>query len=125
MDFSDPTSRKDRSSVVPMINIVFLLLIFFLISAAVERVAPFEIDPPESAAELPPTTPDTLFISADGTLAFGEVRGEAVYAALAEQGLAEVVIEADRALPARFLATVLAGLGAQGVTGVRLAVDRP
>ncbi|MEO0620905.1 MAG: biopolymer transporter ExbD [Pseudomonadota bacterium] len=124
MDFSDGRTRRDRSSVVPMINIVFLLLIFFLLSATVETLPPFEISPPESQAEAPPETPDTLFIGADGTLAFGEVRGDAVFDAIAQSGLDRLLLRADRELPARRIAAILARCGEVGIASIRLVVER-
>ncbi|MEM9146001.1 MAG: biopolymer transporter ExbD [Pseudomonadota bacterium] len=125
MDFSEPTARRDRTSVVPMINIVFLLLIFFLLSATVQTLAPFDVAPPASRAEAPVETPETLFIAADGTMAFDQARGEAVFAEIAATGLSRVLVSADRDLPAQRLAQIMGQLGAAGVTSARLVVERP
>ena len=49
MQFPDPPRRKPPESIVPMINVVFLLLIFFLMTAQIAPPDPFEINPPDSA----------------------------------------------------------------------------
>ncbi|WP_201150810.1 ExbD/TolR family protein [Rhodovulum sulfidophilum] len=61
-------------SIVPMINVVFLLLIFFLMSARLVPPAPFEAEPPRAdGAE--PAAGEMLHLSASGDLAFGAARG--------------------------------------------------
>ena len=47
MEFA-PASRPHtpRESVVPMINVVFLLLIFFLMTAQITAPTPVEVTPP-------------------------------------------------------------------------------
>ena len=48
MRFAPPGARprRPRESAVPMINIVFLLLIFFLMTATIAPPAPFAVTPP-------------------------------------------------------------------------------
>mgnify|MGYP001226358493 CR=1 FL=1 len=43
------TSIDDR--IMPLINIVFLLLIFFLVAGVIKDVEPVDVDPPASVAE--------------------------------------------------------------------------
>ena len=42
--------RPSEENVLPLINIVFLLLIFFMIAGALSVTAPFELDPPAARA---------------------------------------------------------------------------
>ncbi|MFN3280067.1 MAG: ExbD/TolR family protein, partial [Tabrizicola sp.] len=47
MDFSEPQRRTKNLTLLPMINVVFLLLIFFLIGARLRPAEPFLTEPPE------------------------------------------------------------------------------
>ncbi|MFO8152078.1 ExbD/TolR family protein [Thioalkalivibrio sp.] len=66
----------EDARVLPLINIVFLLLIFFLITGHLSIQAPFELEPVQSASGSHPHTDDlTVFMGADGRLA---IEGESV-----------------------------------------------
>ena len=83
MRFSDPPRRKAEGSIVPMINVVFLLLIFFLMTAEIAPPAPFEVAPPTAEAEGDPAPAElTLYLAEDGTLAFQDARGPEALGAL-------------------------------------------
>lgn len=105
--FAPAASRRARAeSIVPMINVVFLLLIFFMMSAQLAPPDPFELMVPQTPEGAAPEAGNALYISDDGLLAYGEARGEAVFAALAgHQG--PLQIRADRALDGAALARVL------------------
>jgi len=123
MQFSPPRpNRRPRENIVPMINVVFLLLIFFLMTAQIAPPDPFEITPPSSSSQAPADGPATLYIAPDGTLAFLQARGEdAVFAALAEAPKdSPLLIRADAGLEASKLAGLLARLAAVGVANVAL-----
>lgn len=124
-----PQPKPPVESVTPMINVVFLLLIFFLMTATIAPPAPFEVEPPQAEAEPASTeTPDTLHLAADGRMAFGEARGEAALAAAAaanlgaEQG-APLALRADAGMEAAALARVLSRLGERGVTRADIVVS--
>ena len=124
MDFSQPRRRSRTDSIVPMINIVFLLLIFFLMTATIAPPAPVEVAPPESTAEGRVERQRTLFVAADGRLAFGEARGGEVFDALAGLPMdgPPLLIRADRGVPGARVAEVISRLGALGLGRVRLIV---
>lgn len=109
-----------------MINVVFLLLIFFLMTASLVTPPPLEITPPEAQADIADPRPGTLFVAADGTLAFGGVTGAAALGLLAETaGDEPLPIMADAAYPAAELARLLPQLSAIGIEDVRLMTVRP
>ena len=123
MDFSDPAPRGARDSIVPMINIVFLLLVFFLLTVTVRPPSPFAVAPPESAARAVAEADRTLYIAADGRLAWGDARGEAVFDAIARSApVGPLPVRADRDLPGPVLGRALTRLGAAGVAEVKLVV---
>ncbi len=129
MDFGPPRPRRLRDGAVPMINVVFLLLVFFLLTPTLAERAPLPVDLPES--RIPPAEigDDALYVAADGRIAWREARGEAVYdaiaAAVAEEGLARLDLRADRALPGPTAAAIVARLGAAGVSEIALVVGAP
>lgn len=67
-----PRTPEAREHTLPLVNIVFLLLIFFLLAGTLRMTDLFEITPPESISQ---TAPDahsiTISIAADGRLAAG------------------------------------------------------
>lgn len=123
MRFPARPSRARQESVVPMINVVFLLLIFFMISSELAPAPPFDVSPPETDGTDAATdrADDTLYVDAAGEIAWGGLRGEAALQALFARGDAPLEIRADASLPAREVAALLARLAAAGVADVRLA----
>lgn len=121
MQFAPPRHRRSAENIVPMINVVFLLLIFFLMTAQIAPPEPFDIDPPASASDDIAEGPIVLHVSADGSLAFRDARGEAVFAALSglDRDVA-LLIRADATTKARDLARLLPKLAGLGLTDVSL-----
>ena len=52
-----------------MINVVFLLLIFFMVASSINAPTPIDTVPPESRQRRELNAPLTLYMSADGTMA--------------------------------------------------------
>lgn len=128
MDFSYAKPRRQSEPALPMINVVFLLLIFFLMSAQIVAPPPIEVSPPTTAQGEPPREDVRLHISADGTLALDSLRGSLVWGQLAQTTAPEavsVLIRADAALPAAQLARVMARLSGLGFGDVKLATVKP
>ncbi|WP_293574984.1 biopolymer transporter ExbD [Phaeobacter sp.] len=127
MEFSPPPRRPRSESIVPMINVVFLLLIFFLMTSRLAEPEPFDVTPPEATHETEPSAEPVLFISADNKIHFDGAEGEAAIARLAAQTDpgATLQIRADAALEAKALATVLRDLAAAGLARAELVVRQP
>jgi len=104
-----------------MINVVFLLLIFFLMTAQIAPPDPLEVTPPVADAAPREMRDDTLYLDADGALAFGTLRGDPAIAAAAS--MATLSLRADAGLPATDLAQVLMQLAAAGQTRVTLVTE--
>lgn len=121
MRFAAPPRRRPAENIVPMINVVFLLLIFFLMTARIAPPDPFAVTVPASDAGDPAPGPAVLHVAADGALAFGAARGEAVFAAL--DPAAPLSMRADTALPAADLARLLTRLVAAGLSEVALLTE--
>lgn len=110
------------NNIVPMINVVFLLLIFFLMVAQLSKPAPVAVSLPQSTggAETPPGV--VLYIDASGEVAFEDARGGVAVArvvALAAPGVT-LTIRADAGADAAAVAALLPRLS--GFDSLTLAV---
>lgn len=125
MDLGQTRRKPARESVVPMINVVFLLLIFFLMSAQIAPPEPFDVTPPHSSAEGRAEGQRILHVAASGEMALDDLRGEDVFTGLDELGGNEpLMIRADKGVDAAQIAALLPELAARGVQRVKL-VSRP
>ena len=122
-----PAARRSppRESVVPMINIVFLLLVFFLMTSQIAPPDPVEISPPRAGDGAPVDHGVRLFVGPDGTARTAELSGEAALAALAARDPAAgpVILAADAEVPAATIARLMRRLAALGVAQVELSVQ--
>ncbi|TVQ92883.1 MAG: biopolymer transporter ExbD [Chromatiaceae bacterium] len=89
---------RSEDHLIPLINVVFLMLIFFMVAGQLGVPDPFEVAPPtarDDAALLP--APVELLLAADGRLALaGElVSGDRLEDALLRAGVAAAALEAD------------------------------
>lgn len=123
MDFDTEPARSRGESIVPMINVVFLLLIFFLITARIAPPEPFPVDLPAAAADSPAEGGGALWLAADGRIAFEGLAGEVAVAAAASaarEAGEPLLVRADRASDGATLARLLAALGEAGAAEVRI-----
>ncbi|MEM9349405.1 MAG: biopolymer transporter ExbD [Pseudomonadota bacterium] len=131
MDFSEPDPRPRAESIIPMINVVFLLLIFFLMTAQIAPPEPFEVEPPQASTEDPADAELILYIGPDGALGFREAAGEdAVLVEL--RTLADtspepplLSIRADADVPGAALAAILPKLAEAGFREAQIITALP
>lgn len=127
MDFSPPKGRQAGEQILPMINVVFLLLIFFLLSSQIAPRAPFSVTPPQLETGEPSRPEALLFMSADGQLHFSgaqtEDAVEAVFARASE--LESLSLRADANVSASAVATLITQLRDAGIQSVTLRGVRP
>ncbi len=125
MRFHTAPKRPTGESVIPMINVVFLLLVFFLMTAQIAPPEPFEVEPPVADNETPAQGKATLHVSKDGELAYEEARGEeAVLSALA--GYPEdtpLMLRADKAVAAKDIAALMPKLASIGIHSLKLVSE--
>lgn len=98
MNFERTQPKKDDDErILPLINVVFLLLIFFMLAGRLAASDPFEVEPAHSASEGLAETPEMLvLVGADGRLALdGEVLDEAAL----KTAVAERAAENEGATP--------------------------
>ena len=127
--------RRREENVIPMINVVFLLLIFFLMTAHIAPPAALEVTLPEVKIDAAAEGALTLYLGADGTPAFRDVIGapqafdalDMSYRALCPDGACarppKLLIRADTALEAAVLPAVLRQLAARKITDIDLVTQ--
>lgn len=122
-----PRPRKsDDDRILPLVNIVFLLLIFFMIAGQLTRQDLFEISPPETVASSPDDSDEeTVLFAADGRIAYrGEAADEAgLLAALrarAAGGQTAIRLKADARAEAAAVARLLQRMREAGMRDIRL-----
>lgn len=118
-----PRRTDDEDRILPLINIVFLLLIFFMAVGRLSATDPFRITPPISASEgAPATEPMLIAVGTEGRLALnGEVLEEAdLLARISEAEPTEIRIKSDGGVEALRVVGLLTQLKELGVSSVRL-----
>jgi len=127
MLFPDPPRRRPSENLLPMINVVFLLLIFFLLAAKIAPPTPFEMTPPEASGD--PAVPGeepVLWLGPEGEIALGAARGDTALEALAAVRAAcsedcdWLLLRADAGAAADALARLMPRLAAMGYARVSL-----
>lgn len=137
MKFHAPPRRRTSENLVPMINVVFLLLIFFLMTAQIAPPEPFAVTPPSSDSDLRAEGEFALFLDAEGQLGYLEHLGDGALKALTADRAAwcaardcvadqpPVTLRADGQVSAAHLAALLPRLGAMGFAQVHLVTRTP
>jgi len=70
MKFATPEKKRSGDAMIPLINVVFLLVIFFMLAGVLEKAPPFQIAVPESRSEQEAIKNEaTIFLSSDGMVA--------------------------------------------------------
>jgi biopolymer transport protein ExbD len=121
-----PRRRADEDErILPLINVVFLLLVFFMVAGRLMASDPFPLDPVESASEGAPADGRLISFGPDGELALdGRLVEEAELLSALREDLAvaprtEIRLKADGGAAATGLVALLARLrdiGADSVT---------
>ncbi len=124
MDLSDIPRKPRAESIVPMINVVFLLLIFFLMTSQIAPPEPFPVEVPQAQSEQEAESDAVLYIDATGTLSFDGVTGAAALDQLTAIAptTTTLTVKADGRLEANLLAVTLGDLTRAGFSDVALVV---
>lgn len=88
MQIPAPPRKPRAEAIVPMINVVFLLLVFFLMTAQIAPPEPFPVALPEAEQQDEPANGyGTLYLSAEGVIAYRDLRGD--------QAIAQAVLDSE------------------------------
>ncbi len=119
MIFAPLTRPRQRSeSIVPMINVVFLLLIFFLMNAQMAPPDPIKITPPTATGDVAEDSETVIHLGAeDEIFVNGELASD-----LPNTLSGDVLLKADINASATRLAMILRQAADRGAKDVRLLV---
>ena len=132
MRLARPPKRSQQESTITLINVVFLMLIFFLIAGTLTPPLDKDVTLISTLESEQAEPPDALFVTADGILrARGEeVTAQAYVAAVRQKDLllpedpVSVKIAADRDLPAERLIALVGELRDAGATRIAVVTER-
>lgn len=123
-------SRRDDDNMIPLINIVFLLLVFYMMAGEISSVMGDHVDPPFSSSHKAlESSPVVLVLDAENVLS---INGEPVELYQLESKLPEitgmapsrVVLKADHEVTAASLSRLMRVLHDNQVTTIAL-LSRP
>lgn len=73
MEFERPKRRHYDVNLVPLINVIFLLLIFFMVAGRVDKLDMFEIDVPVAVSGFSESRkPPVIYFGVDGRIAVND-----------------------------------------------------
>ena len=129
IDFDQQPPRRQIEPVVPLINVVFLLLVFFLLAGTLSPSDPVDVALPKGEIDDKSTAkPISLYM--EGFVWFEKKVMEAklvptmLSKELADVGADGVTIKADAKAPAAELLILMEGLRAAGIEEVTLLTER-
>lgn len=115
--------RRSRDSTIALINVVFLMLIFFLVAGTVAPPLDPDLKLVETSDLEGREPPDALVLRADGTLSFRAVQTDPeTY--MVDHGAGPVRIVPDRNVPGIRLIEVTGALRRLGASSVMLVTER-
>jgi biopolymer transport protein ExbD len=130
-DFDEDPPRRQFETLIPLINVVFLLLIFFLLAGTMTPADNVAVDLPVGAlSDDEREMPATLLVEADGFVWLGErvidpkIAEQALKEYLADKGKERVAIKADAEAPAEALLLLMEALRKVGVQQVTIVTER-
>ena len=132
MKLYDEDREEPEINLTSLIDVVFLLLIFFMVSTTFERHSLLRLDLPEAATAETETVPNIIemVITEDGRLfiddqMLADDRRSTVQAAIVERFAdnpdATLVVRADAEAPHRLVVRVLDAAAAEGIRRLTIA----
>ena len=129
MKLTRPSRDQQSETIIALIDVVFFLLIFFMLIGRMDATAPFEVSPPiaQSGTDMP-AGGATVSVAVDGSLALDgiEVTREALDMALAEllaqNETLRVRVNAHRDAELRYVLPLIGRAEAMGIRDVVLVV---
>lgn len=131
IDLEEPRRRPPYETMVPLINVVFLLLIFFLLAGTMGPSEPVSVNLPKGTFDDKNTRePATLYMEKDGFIWLGksmvppELSGVLIKGFLKDAGTDRVAIKADQEAPADSLLALMESLRVAGVKEVTIQTEQ-
>ncbi|WP_244423600.1 ExbD/TolR family protein [Nitratireductor pacificus] len=132
MRLARPRAARERESTVTLINIVFLMLIFFLVAGTLTPPLDGEVTLISTTDAERSEPPGALFVTRDGALrvkgaevdAAGFVAQRRAQSEAPDSETLEITVAADRDLPASRLVDIVGALKAAGASKISIITER-
>ena len=125
MNFRKTSYISEKENIVPMINIVFLLLIFFLITSSLVSRPGEIIERPSGLTDAQVEDPNYLFVTSSFEIMYLGQSGEIAWNLIEESNLNTLTIEADRNLAANKFISLLKRLSNINIPHLEMIVSDP
>ena len=125
MNFRKTSYFSEKENIVPMINIVFLLLIFFLITSSLVSRPGEIIERPFGLTDAQVEDPNYLFVTSSSKIMYLGESGEIAWKLIEESNLNTLTIEADRNLAANKFIALLNRLSNINIPHLEMIVSDP
>ena len=125
MTFRKTSYVSEKENIVPMINIVFLLLIFFLITSSLVPRPSEIIERPFGSSDSNVQDPSYFFITSNSEIMYRGQSGEIAWNLIKESNVNILTIEADRNLPATKFISFLNRLSDISIPHLEMVVSDP
>lgn len=135
MNLQPGDTDEPEVNLTPLIDVVFLLLIFFMVSTTFEHQSRIQVELPEASAE--PTTPEAesleIIVDAQGRYFIGEEQVVntqlktlmgAITKVIGDRTDMPVIVRADANAPHQSVVTVLDATSQLGLTKISLATTK-
>ena len=123
MNFRKTSYVSEKENIVPMINIVFLLLIFFLITSSLVSRPGEIIERPIGLSNSQVEDPNYLFVTSSSEIMYLGQTGELAWGLIKESDLNTLTIEADRNLAANKFISLLNKLSDMNIPHLEMIVN--
>ncbi|WP_420561889.1 ExbD/TolR family protein [Tepidicaulis sp.] len=131
IEFEENPPRRQIESVVPLINVVFLLLIFFLLTGTLKKTDTVDVELPTGQVDDKKQEEELiLYVEADGFVHFQDLTMDAQMAPymlrnrFSKLAVQAVTVKADQAADAHDLIQLMEGLRNIGVKEVMLITQQ-
>ena len=124
MRFAVHHGRVKKESIIPMVNVIFLLLIFFLMTSSFIIPDPFELDKPFADSSNKVSTEERLYISKTGKVFISEKVNENAWRYLEQSTPEKLLLIADSSFPAKDLLNISEKLKELGVIELNLLTNQ-
>lgn len=136
MNLRPQVKKSPEVDITPLIDVVFLLLIFFMVSTTFDREAQILVELPEATGEEAAHAPKELDITIDASGIFFvnqrevintevETLKQAISKAVGEQRDIPVIINADAKTPHQAVMTAMDAASQLGLTRMTFSAHRP
>ena len=124
MRFALYPSRVKKESIIPMVNVIFLLLIFFLMTSSFIIPDPFELNKPYADSSTKVSTGERLYISKTGKVFISDKVNENAWRYLEQSTPEKLLLIADSSFPAKDLLNISEKLKELGIIELNLLTNQ-